>query len=309
MGLFRIRRSVVWSGMAMALLGSVIVVSAQMELGAVQGTVKDEAGQPLEGVTIRLKDVDRGRDFETRTDKRGTFYRRGLPAVEYEFTVEKPGYKPIHDSLKLSAGLEKRYDFKLVKAAPEGAEEFVRGVAAFNRGDNEGAAQAFEATLKKSDQAEVRVNLALAYIRLSRMADAIAQLEKARTLAPDKPSVLFQLGEAYIEMKDYDKAVATIEEGVKKAPNRSDPIALEGMVTLGAVYFAKGDNEKAISQFEKALAIKADAPAPRLGLAKAYFSKGDVEKALQHFKQVAATAPGTPEAAEAETFIKELTKK
>lgn len=292
-----------------ALLCSAAIVSAQMELGAIQGTVKDEQGQPLEGVSIKLRDVARGREVEVKTDKNGTFYRRGLQAVDYEFIVEKAGYNPIKDHLKLSAGLEKRYDFKLVKAAPEGAEEFARGIAAFNSGDATGAAAAFEESMKKApDLPEIRVNLALAYLRLSRTADAVAQLEKARSMAPDKPSVLFQLGEAYVEMKDYDKAITTIEEGLRKAPNPSDPIVLDGVVTLGAVYFAKGDNDKAIAQFEKVLAIKADAPAPRLGLAKAQFSKGDAARALETFKQVVSTAPGTPEAAEAEAFVKELEK-
>jgi tetratricopeptide (TPR) repeat protein len=289
-------------------VASAAAAFAQMELGVIQGTVKDDAGQPIEGVRVVLKDATRGRETELKTDKSGKFYRRGLAAVEYELTVEKPGYNPIHDSLKLNAGLEKRYDFKLTRSTPEGAEEFARGVEAFNRGDAAAAAAAFEASLAKAPNLpEVRVNLALAYVKLQRVADAIAQLEKARTLAPDKPGVLFQLGEAYIEVKDYDKAVAAIEDGLKKTSSPTDPVTIEGIVTLGAVYFAKGDNDKAIAQFEKALAIK-DQPAPRLGLAKAYFSKGDVDKALQQFRQVVASAPGTREAAEAETFIKELTK-
>ena len=58
---------------------------------------------------------------------------------------------------------------------------------------------------------------------------------------------------------------------------------------------------------EKALAAKPGAPAPTLGLGKVYFSKNDVAKALQLFEQVAAQK-GTPEAAEAEVFIKELKK-
>lgn len=292
-----------------ALFGSAAIPAfAQMDLGVIQGTVKDEAGQPLEGVVIRLKDATRGRETELKTDKAGKFYRRGLPAVEYELAVEKAGYNPIHDNVKLSAGVDKRYDFKLVKGAPEGAEEFSRGVAAFNRGDNQGAVEAFEATLRKSDLPEVHVNLALAYMRLSRRAEAVEHLEKARVLAPDKPGVLFQLGEAYIETQQYDNAIAAIEGGLAKTPSATDPIALDGTVTLGAVYFAKGDNDKAITAFEKVLSLKPDAAPARLGAAKAYFSKGDVAKALEYFKQVVATSPGTAEAKEADTFVKAIEK-
>jgi len=283
--------------------------AGQMELAVMQGTVRDDAGKPLEGVTFRIKDLGRGRETTIKSDKDGKFYRRGLQAVEYELVVEKEGYQPINDKIKLTAGTDRRLDFKLAKSAPEGAGDFAKGVEAYNRGDHAAAVQAFEAAVQKAPELpEVRVNLALAYFRLQRTADAVAQLEKAAALAPDSPRVLFQLGGAYVEMQSLDKAMAAFERGLAKQPDATDPLAWEADVTLGAVYFAKGENDKAIAQFDKALAVKPNAPAPTLGLGKVYFSKGDVAKALQLFQQVAASSPGTPEAAEAEVFIKELKK-
>jgi tetratricopeptide (TPR) repeat protein len=281
-----------------------------MELAVIQGTVKDEAGKPLEGVTFRLKDIGRGRETAIKSDKDGKFYRRGLQAVEYELVVEKEGYQAINDKIKLSAGENsRRFDFKLVKAAPEGAGDFARGVEAYNRGDHAAAAQAFEAAMQKApDLPEIRVNLALAYFKLQRTADAVAQLEKAASLAPNNQAVQFQLGGAYVEMQSLDKAMAAFEKGLAIKSDANDPLVWEAVVTLGAVYFARGDAEKATAQYEKALAVKPGAPAPTLGLGKVYFSKGDVAKALQLFEQVAASAKGTPEAAEAEVFIKELKK-
>jgi tetratricopeptide (TPR) repeat protein len=305
-----IRRGVV----ALVVVGAAYVAApraaGQMELAVIQGTVKDEAGKPLEGVTFRLKDIGRGRETAIKSDKDGKFYRRGLQAVEYELVVEKEGYQAINDKIKLSAGENsRRFDFKLVKAAPEGAGDFAKGVEAYNRGDHQAAVQAFEAAVQKApDLPEVRVNLALGYFRLQRTADAVAQLEKAAALAPDSPRVQFQLGGAYVEMQSLDKAMAAFEKGLAKQSDPSDPLVWEATTTLGAVYFAKGENDKAIAQFEKALAVKPNAPGPTLGLGKIHFSKGDVAKALELFQKVAASAPGTPEAAEAEVFIKELKK-
>jgi tetratricopeptide (TPR) repeat protein len=303
------RRVPVLVAMAAAFLVAA-VAAAQMELAVIQGTVKDEAGKPLEGVTFRLKDLGRGRETAIKSDKDGKFYRRGLQAVDYELVVEKEGYQAINDKIKLSAGENsRRFDFKLVKAAPEGAGDFAKGVEAYNRGDNAAAAQAFEAAMQKApDLPEIRVNLALAYFKLQRTADAVAQLEKAASLAPNNQAVQFQLGGAYVEMQALDKAMAAFEKGLAIKSDPSDPLVWEAVVTLGAVYFAKGDAEKATAQYEKALAVKPGAPAPTLGLGKVYFSKGDVAKALQLFEQVAASAKGTPEAAEAEVFIKELKK-
>lgn len=281
----------------------------QMELAVMQGTVTDDAGKPLADVTFRIRDVERGREVVVKSDKTGRFYRRGLQAVEYEIAVEKEGYQAIRDRVKLTAGTDRRFDFKLVPAAAQGTEEFSKGVEAFSRGDAQAAAQAFEAALAKApDVPGVRINLALAYLRLSRTADAVVQLEKAAALAPNDARVQFQLGGAYIEMKDLAKAAAALEQGLASQPSLTDPLSHEAAVTLGAVYFAKGDNDKARAQFEKALAAKPDHITAKLGLAKVYFSAGDVDKALPLFEQVAAAKAGSPEAVEADGFIQELKK-
>lgn len=292
-----------------ALLCSTPMASSQIELGVIQGVVTDEAGNPLADVTFRIRDTGRGREFTIKSDKSGRFYRRGLPAVEYEITVEKDGYQPIHDKVRLTAGVDRRFSFKLVRAAPQGAEEFARGVEAFGRGDHEAAAIAFEAAVKKApDRPEVRVNLAMAYLRLRRTADAVAQIEKAAALAPDVPGVLFQLGGVYVETNDLDKAAAALEKGLAAQPDLNDALAYEATITLGAVYFAKGRNDEAIAQYDRALVARPKDPAPTLGLAKVYFSKGDAAKALELFRRVVASAPDTPEAAEARKFIAALGK-
>lgn len=74
--------------MVAGLLGS-SAAAAQMELGVMQGVVKDEAGAPLADVTFRIHDVERGRDVVVKSDKNGRFYRRGLPAVEYEISSKR----------------------------------------------------------------------------------------------------------------------------------------------------------------------------------------------------------------------------
>jgi tetratricopeptide (TPR) repeat protein len=283
---------------------------AQMELGVMQGTIVDDAGKPLEGVVVTLQDLERGREVTIKSDKNGRFYRRGLQAVEYTMTVTKEGYQPINDKVKLVAGTDRRFDFKLAKATPMGAVEFTQGVAAYNKGDFAAAATAFEAAIQKAPTIpDLHVNLALAYFRLNRQSDALAEFEKAAALGPEDPKIQYQLGSAYVETQQYDKAVAAFEKGLAKNPDlTTDQLALQATSTLGAVYFAKGDNEKAAAQFQKALAAKPGEAGATLGMAKVHFSKGEVDKALQLFEQVVAQHPGTPEATQAETFIKELRK-
>jgi len=296
---------------AAVLVSSAAVAVPQGMEGIIRGTVVDEeSGAPLADVTISLDDPSSGKAYSTKTDKKGVFYKRGVIGSAYRVSVKKDGYKLLEEPLRVAAGVEHKFNFKLAKAAPVGAKEFAEGFEAFNRGDNAAAAQFFELAMQKApDLPEIRVNLALAYLRLDRKADAVAQLEEAIKMAPDEPRTQFQLGGAYVEMKDFDKAQGAFEKGLEKSTDLNDPLAQEATVTLAAVYFAKAENDKAIEAFEKVLAVKPDAPVPILGLAKAYLSKGDSAKALDLFKQVQAKAPGTPEAAQAEAFIAGLDKK
>jgi tetratricopeptide (TPR) repeat protein len=281
-----------------------------MELAVIVGHIKDEAGQPLEDVKVILRDQERGREVSLKTDKEGRFYRRGLQAGVYNIVVEKAGYQPIDDKLTLTAGTDRRFDFKLARATPEGAVEFTNAVAAYNKGNFEEAAKGFEAAIAKADLPEIRVNLALAYMRMNRTADAVAQLEKAASMAPNDPKVQFQLGGAYIDMKQFDKAIAAFEGGLAMpglAP--ADPVVYEAQISLASLYFAEGRIDDARGTYEKALAANPTGAAAKLGLGKVAFNKGDVDKALELFKEVVAMAPGSPQAAEAEGFITALTKK
>ena len=286
-----------------------VAASGQIELAVITGTVVDEAGEPLEGVTVRIRDVERGRETVIVSGGNGRFYRRGLRAVEYDIAVELDGYQPVYDKVRLNAGTDRRLSFTLARSAPDGAAEFSQGVEAFNRNDYQAAAEAFEATVEKApDLPEARVNLALAYRRLSRVADAVTQLEKAASLAPDQASVLFQLGGTYVEMNDLDKAAAALEKGLAAQPDLTDALAYEATATLGAVYFAQGRNDAAVARFERALAERPEATTAKLGLGKALFSRGDHARALVLFREVITMAPDTPEAAETEAFIEALEK-
>jgi tetratricopeptide (TPR) repeat protein len=264
-----------------ALIASVSPAAGQMELAVIVGNVQDEAGQPLEGVKVILRDLERGREVTLTSDKTGRFYRRGLQAGQYTIVVEKGGYQPINDKLTLTAGTDRRFDFKLARATPEGAIEFTTAVAAFNRGDHEEAAKGFEAAIARAPELpEIRVNLALAYLRLGRTPDAVEQLEKAAAMSPNEPRVLFQLGGAYIDMKEFDKAAAAFEKGLSTPGAPDDPVVYEAMISLASLYFAKGQIDEAKAGYEKALAANPGGAAARLGLGKVAFNKGDVDKAL-----------------------------
>lgn len=292
------------------LLWSAAPAAAQIEFAAINGTITDDAGKPLPGAVIKLTELGRGREVVVKTNKDGKFYRRALPPESYAIVVEMDGYQPIKDNVTLTGGRDQRFDFKLAKNVPVGAVEFQKGIKAFNAGDTAAAVQSFEEAVAKAPElAEARVNLAIAYLRVSRHDDAIAQLETAASLAPDQPLILLRLGGVYVDVRQNEKAIATLEKGLAATADMTEPLVFGATVTLGAVYFATGQNDQAIARFESALAARPGDPSAALGLGKALFSKGDVEGAVKHFRAIVASAPGTSEAAEAEAFVKAIEKR
>lgn len=307
------RRLAVWmvTGVALvATLAQPAPAMAQMELGVIKGRVVDDAGAPLGSVSIKLTNVDRGREVTLKTGKDGRFYRRGMLAGEYAIVVELDGYQAINDKLRLVAGTDRDFDFTLAKAAAAGSAEFQAGVTAFAAGDYAGAVARFQEAIAKAPTVEaLHVNLALAYLRLQRMPDAVASLEKAADLAPGDAAIQYQLGSAYVDTRDYEKAAAALLKGLGREPRlATDAMALEAVSMLGAVYFAQGKLTEAEAEFKRVLAAKPGAAAATLGLGKIHFSRSEVEQALKLFDQVVAEHPGTSEASQAAAFIKELRK-
>ena len=157
----------------------------------------------------------------SRATRPGSSTAVGCGRSIIEMTVEKEGYQPINDKIRLTTASERRFDFKLAKASPAGSGEFAKATAAYNAGDFAGAAKLFEEVLAKSpNQPEARINLALAYLRLNKPAEAVAQLEQVAAGGNTDPRVQFQLGGAYVDMKELDKAVDGIRDRARAAAGR-----------------------------------------------------------------------------------------
>lgn len=72
------------------LLGLAVAASAQ---GRAMGTVKDTAGKPIKGATVKATNPDASpSQFASATDDRGRWAMIGLRSGTWHFTVEAPGY-------------------------------------------------------------------------------------------------------------------------------------------------------------------------------------------------------------------------
>lgn len=138
---------------------------------------------------------------------------------------------------------------------------------------------------------------------------AIAALERARTLSRNDPSVLFSLGNAYFQQNNYPAAVQVLEAGLARKPNIPDALFDLGNAyfklqrfqdavaqytkaiaqdqklwpainNIGLVKYETGDIAAAIRQWQAAIAIDNKASEPKLALAVALYTQGRQDQAL-----------------------------
>lgn len=102
-------------------------------------------------------------------------------------------------------------------------------------------------------------------------------LEQQRELAEaDK-----NLGEAYLRQGNYSAALRELLKAEKRIP---DDYFLQN--DLGLAYYYKGESEKAIHHFNKALALKNDYAPARNNLGNAYAEQRDWDNAIEQYKIV-----------------------
>ena len=66
---------------------------AQKDTGNIVGVVTDTGGGVVPGARVRVRDVDRGTEFETTTNGNGEYVAGPLKVGRYTVTVEKPNFK------------------------------------------------------------------------------------------------------------------------------------------------------------------------------------------------------------------------
>lgn len=293
-------------GLTGLLLLPALALGGQAELATLRGTVLDMDGNPLEDATILLTDTVRGGEVKTETNGKGSFYRRGLRPGEYAVTIEKEGYAAIDEELAFRAGEEKREEFRMV-AAMSGAEvAFGEGIEAFNAGDFEAAAIAFEEVTRLSPEtAEGHTNLALAYLQTGKVAEGIQELEKAAELSADFRTWA-QLSMAYVQVDRLQAAVRGFETALEKEHDPADPVVYECWMALGSLYFAENRVEDSLAAYENALSANSGSVEALVAAGKCAFNLGDMAKSKDFFQRTIDEDSGSPQAEEAKAFLEEI---
>src|SRR3954471_19274660 len=86
---------------------------AQTINGNIVGSITDEQGAAVAGVTVTATNVDTGTSRSATTNEEGLYRIAGLPVGNYNIKVEKTGFAPISTQVAVSVALDSKADIQL----------------------------------------------------------------------------------------------------------------------------------------------------------------------------------------------------
>ncbi len=272
------------------------------------GTVVDETGEPVVGMTIVVQDLGKTTTvFETETDAKGSYLiELDEATTTFVYLLNKKGFAPFETSFAVDVGRESEMNFTVLsaKAARGGAPAmFNEGAAAARDGDLTQAAAKFRGALEL-DPNLAPAHAALAQVLLTdrRQDEALVAAEKALALEPDSTRYLGLRYQILRDLGDEEKIAQA-----RAALDEADPqLAAASRFKLGMEVFNKGETAAAQAAFEGTISADPDHPRGHYMLGLCLANQGQNAKAAVHLTRFLELTPDDPDAAGAREMLNYL---
>ena len=290
----------------------------------VEGTVKNEKGEPIEGgkVSLRWGRSSRGGPDLT-TDAKGRFAIFGLQGGPWDVDIEAPGYQTKKISVSLSeAGRNAPIDVQLepapkaAAAAPSEPQILVGGrkisketAGAIEAGNaamgarNWGAArESYEKALAElPDNAALLERIAATYLAEGKADEALSYAKQATEKDPSDATAWRMVAELELQKGNLEAGQAALEK--VPAEKIADP---QPYLNVGILLMNRKRPAEAVAAFDRVVAMKPDGADGyyyrglcRLQLKQNAEAKADLKKALE-------LAPEGPDAKDIRDLLKTL---
>lgn len=190
--------------------------------GSAEGFVKDaQTGEAiLKAKIIFMYAKSASGRYVSHSDKKGHFYKGGLPPGFYQIIVEKENYMPTQSTIRVSLGDTAKIEIKLkpFKGLPP-------------------------VTKKISSQA-------ISLLNDGKYEEAIEKFTGAITEDPENPIFYYYRGAAFEKTGDLDKAMENYQKSIELKPDFILPLA-----NIGKIYAKKREFEKAIEFYKKTVEL------------------------------------------------------
>jgi len=319
--LAQLRRLLLLSGFALLVTAPIWAQVTTME-----GSVKDENGQPVAKALIKLDRTDIKGHYEVKSDKKGHWFYTGLPLGTFNLSCEINGQ--VVDKVE---GVKSKYgdstvvDFNAAKAKQQQAaaqqaaatgqltQEQARGMSAEQKKQFEEAAKKQQEQMKKNKALNDAFNAGQDAKKAGdadtdpakKAADyqtAIDSFNKAGEIDPSQIAVWNSLGEAYNGLastqkgddktKSYDAAIAAYNKSLALQPNQASVYN-----QMGNIYGSEKKMPEATAALTKAAELD-----PAVA-AKAYYNmganlvnSGQSDQAIDFFQKAIQADPNYAEA-------------
>lgn len=267
--------------MCAALLASVPAF-AQGTTARIQGAVKDDKGQPVEGAKISIDSPSSGRHFEAKTDKKGEFVQLGLQPGPYKILASKEKLSSLPAQIQIRAG------------GPPPSLNLVLIAGGANMSPEQ-AAKAQQ--MRKLFEEGIEASLA------GRGDEAIDKFTKTIEINENCADCYFNIGVVHMEQKDWAKA----EESLAKATSMKLGFA-DASFNLGLVLWNSGKIAESKKQFEEVTKSDPSNAEAHYQLAMCLINEGNLAGAVSEFETYIKVSPDGPNAAAAQGLLGQLKK-
>ena len=285
------------------------VVAAQFRgLGRINGKVTDDAGAPLEGVTVVAR-LTTGGEMKAKTNKKGEWAIGGIASGEWQLDFTKDGY----DTRQISVGVREQerlppIEIVMKKAAAtvdpnlEIKESLIAAAKLLDQKRFAEARASYESLLAKYPEAhQIHPLIARTYYGEKQYDKSIEHLRMALQKMPDSIEVKLLLGNILVEAGKADegkKLLESIDEQQVKDPTT--------FVNVGIALFNQNKPAEAAAYFDKTIARFPDHPDAYYFRGLTRLQTGDQAGARTDLTKFVEMAPSAPEAATAKKILEQL---
>jgi Tfp pilus assembly protein PilF len=308
----RIRQAALLA-LCLAAVSSIGVAQDWRGTGRLDGWVKDESGQPVEGALVQMSMENRTGGPKAKTNKKGYWAILGIAGGKWNMDITAPGY----EIKKLSVGVSE------ASRAPA-MEIQIKKEAAQAAPGGEGVAGAPSATGQQVKEAIEGGNKLLAD---KKYAEARAEYEKALALVPDNPAIMKGIVQTYHGEKNIDKEIELLRKITQLDPSDTESRVLLGsdllqqgkleegkaildglppgsvkdpaiFVNVGILFLNKNDPAQAVAYLGKAIELDPNQPDPYYYRGLSLMQQKKNADAKADFQKYLQIAPNGPEAKE-----------
>ena len=303
------------TGLLVALLvGLVLPPVFAQSTGSVKGVCRDGDGNPIAGAIVEWKNIDNGRKYTLKTNKKGEYFSLGIDPGKYEVTLSKDG-KQLDQVKGIPMGIDEfTQDFDLKKAQVEEAKQ--QGMSPEQLKQMQEAQEKAAKETNVVKQLNEKLAIANQAIQGGEFDTAITQLTEANQMDPTRDILWDRLADAYLgsaakqtdtvektrrygeAAADYQKAVDLKQKAIATSPKPDDSKVLAAYFNnMAQAEYKIGKVDDAVKAYDQAAQLN---PA---GAAQYYYNQGAVltnsgraDEAIAAFDKAIATDPNKAEA-------------